>query len=776
MAFPTITPLPTPPTRGDEPTVFANRADEFLGALPQLASQANVLAQFVNDTAASISQQDVLARLAAEIGSDLNDVSNLTIGDIFTAGSLSSGSNIYLSKPTTFAGLVNLVSAGVNGGGTGTIYLFVPRGDGTFAVAYVQNVTAGTGASTWLISGRVYLPAGSRVGYKRLTGGTPFYTSGGSTPYIPAASVAAVGDVTGTPTTVGITMSIQLGLTYAPTPLSSQISAGAAANALNAASILAILAASYPSSITMGDAAAAALTVNTSFCWGTQAHTVGGLVRQVRVQTVTGGIGKIVCARVAGSSITVQKSWTVTTTGGGAVDTFGAETLGTVFVPAGCAFFYVPVTSGNLRYNSGGTSYRFAVGADTSDGASIAISNITATVSMSATIGYAASAAIAGRPADKSLSFERQVFAGSVVSGGWAVSGWSWSNGLVATGAGWTNQATVNLPSVIANKVARAKVRLAAATDKVGLVFNCVAIGYGGAGIILNGAGGTLDIYSLDASNNATLAESVMLPPGFIVAGEQYTIEATKNRLTMSAKVTRSLTRQSAAWSRTFMATSDTRDLVRYYGAPGVVCLAGNPSVLEFDASATVRPQPHLLIIGDSIAEGSSMGVSSSSWQNSWTYLLDNARGRGDVVIGARGGDTTTAFLSRMAADLSIWQPKYCLIQMGTNDSSQAIWRSNMATIVAAVLATGAIPVLCTYIPRTGIAGIQDKLTAMNADVTSGYFGRYDWVDFAAAVSLNNDRVTIDPSLYSDGAVHPNTAGAAAMFAQIQADAPYLFD
>lgn len=46
-----ITPLPTPPSR-DDPTNFSTRADAFLGALPDFATEANALAVDVNADAA----------------------------------------------------------------------------------------------------------------------------------------------------------------------------------------------------------------------------------------------------------------------------------------------------------------------------------------------------------------------------------------------------------------------------------------------------------------------------------------------------------------------------------------------------------------------------------------------------------------------------------------------------------------------------------------------------------------------------------------------------
>jgi hypothetical protein len=213
---------------------------------------------------------------------------------------------------------------------------------------------------------------------------------------------------------------------------------------------------------------------------------------------------------------------------------------------------------------------------------------------------------------------------------------------LTATGAGWTQQAIFAQPSVIANKTARAKIKLSATTDQVGIVYNCVALfpsttgSYGGSGVIINGPGNTLDIYALDGAQSATLAESVALPSGFIVAGETYIVETKKAGLLMSAKVTRSLTQQSVSWSWDYNQTSDTRNLVRFFGAPGVVNLAGTPTVTEFDYSAASRPQPWAVLISDSIGENSAVGVGTTNWPTGWVYQLDAARNRGRCCRGAR--------------------------------------------------------------------------------------------------------------------------------------------
>ncbi len=63
----TITPLPTPPSRSDPEATFVVRANDFLGALPDFATQANALAAQVNadkiaaETAAALAPAAIAA-------------------------------------------------------------------------------------------------------------------------------------------------------------------------------------------------------------------------------------------------------------------------------------------------------------------------------------------------------------------------------------------------------------------------------------------------------------------------------------------------------------------------------------------------------------------------------------------------------------------------------------------------------------------------------------------------------------------------------------------
>jgi hypothetical protein len=90
-------------------------------------------------------------------------------------------------------------------------------------------------------------------------------------------------------------------------------------------------------------------------------------------------------------------------------------------------------------------------------------------------------------------------------------------------------------------------------TDAPGLLFDCSLVEAYGAGVVLNGQSGALELYAVDATGAATLAASAALPAGYCAAGGRYVIEAIKHRLSWSMSVTRESdgARVDYAWSTT---------------------------------------------------------------------------------------------------------------------------------------------------------------------------------------------------------------------------------
>lgn len=69
MPAPTITPLPTPPSRSTDPTNFAIEADAFVAALPEFANDANAQATYLDNLAATVDADAASAAADADIAS-----------------------------------------------------------------------------------------------------------------------------------------------------------------------------------------------------------------------------------------------------------------------------------------------------------------------------------------------------------------------------------------------------------------------------------------------------------------------------------------------------------------------------------------------------------------------------------------------------------------------------------------------------------------------------------------------------------------------------------
>lgn len=73
MPAPEITPLPTAPSRLDDPGTFTNRADAFLGALPGLESDVNAAVTWMETTAEQVAEDAGTAAETVEQVSNLSD-------------------------------------------------------------------------------------------------------------------------------------------------------------------------------------------------------------------------------------------------------------------------------------------------------------------------------------------------------------------------------------------------------------------------------------------------------------------------------------------------------------------------------------------------------------------------------------------------------------------------------------------------------------------------------------------------------------------------------
>jgi lysophospholipase L1-like esterase len=261
---------------------------------------------------------------------------------------------------------------------------------------------------------------------------------------------------------------------------------------------------------------------------------------------------------------------------------------------------------------------------------------------------------------------------------------------------------------------------------------------------------------------------------GALTSGRSYTLRTVRKGHDYEVSLIDSVTQTETTLSTTaFIST-----LENFNGRAGFLHRAGSANGVKctYFERYVMFDDPKVIVLGDSNAYGMALDSRNmqnmpEDWRYAWPYRLDTARGRGDVLNASRPGETSTGLAGRLTIDLNLWNPDYVVIAMGTNDTLQATWRTQIAAVIAAVVARGATPVLCTFPPR---AATQAFLTAANADIRTGYFGDYPYIDLAFALTASNDSVTWNTSFDVGDGVHFNRAGHAAAYNQVKLDAPFL--
>lgn len=374
-------------------------------------------------------------------------------------------------------------------------------------------------------------------------------------------------------------------------------------------------------------------------------------------------------------------------------------------------------------------------------------------------------------------SINRTFFPGVSTPPGWNLGGATVNNGLSFTTPGTSSFARYDTNSAMNYGGAVAKFKVTDTAAQFGIGWTPQGTEQGGY-IEIDGTGNLLKAMQWVGTGNApsdisAWGRSVSIPA--LVSGHVYTLTTRRRGFTNEIVLIDNVTQAVTTLTTQFYSST----FENFNGRPGFLHRTGSASgvtCLYFEHYAMFE-RPKIVVLGDSNAYGAALDVSNFmrsrpiSWQNAWPYLLDAQRGRGDVLNASRPGEDSTGLAGRLAIDLNLWSPDFVVIAIGTNDPVQATWRTNVQTIINAVLARGATPVLCTFPPR---ADRQAFLTAANADIRSGYFGAYPYIDFAFALTSGNDSVTWNPAFSQSDGVHANILGHAAMFIQAQMDAPFL--
>jgi len=366
------------------------------------------------------------------------------------------------------------------------------------------------------------------------------------------------------------------------------------------------------------------------------------------------------------------------------------------------------------------------------------------------------------REAGKYNLLHETEFPGSSLPIGWAeAGGWTVNESLIPPGAGgWNKLAYWNRQTTPDKATVRARFALTDLDAKFSLVRKPSGVIGGTVGEI-DFSTATISLYG-DWDGTTTppaVAESAAF--GFTPSASHLYEVALKND---ARSITLTLTDLTTGDT---ISTTDS-DAGAAWDNPGIMYHAGGVAFSQFSFYADMPKAPQVLVLGDSLAEGSTLLSNGASPSDRWA---DKVRVKlvGDVAILGRGGESAASIRSRLSTDLDSYEPRYVVIALGTNDSVYADWLVDISNIIGMVEAKGAIPVLTTFPPR---ADRQAFLNSVNAYIRgSGYL----YVDFAKALTANNDGTTwASGVVYSDN-IHPNVAGHLAMFERFVQDLPQVF-
>ncbi|PIF30756.1 lysophospholipase L1-like esterase [Flavobacterium sp. 9] len=347
--------------------------------------------------------------------------------------------------------------------------------------------------------------------------------------------------------------------------------------------------------------------------------------------------------------------------------------------------------------------------------------------------------------------------------------GWSVGNDGIAisTGGGWGNSALLNKYTTIDRVSSRALVQIINTASIFSLIRKPTTLNQFGTVAQVDCSTSMLKIYtSWDGSSTIpTVAKSISIPFS-IIANRKYLLELKKNKAFTTFTFTDTTNLNNTISLMYNQETEIISGIGRQWGAPGVMFNSGSIKLKRFTYATEFPNAPKVLVTGHSFVEGYALYAEGDSSKTYSNLLLDSLNG--DVAIAGRGGEDISTINTRN--DIDFFSPTYHLVDIGSNDTVYATWLAGIQTYISKIQASGAIPVLATIAPRS------DRQTFINQANDWIRLGTYNYVDFAKALTVNNDGLTQDASLFWTDYVHPNIAGNARMFQQLKIDAPYLWD
>ena len=156
---------------------------------------------------------------------------------------------------------------------------------------------------------------------------------------------------------------------------------------------------------------------------------------------------------------------------------------------------------------------------------------------------------------------------------------------------------------------------------------------------------------------------------------------------------------------------------------------------------------------------------------NRWTYYLKQNGWLKNILLNGFGGEGTPNAMTSLQNALKVSKPKKIVWALGMNDGSDSenspstTWKNGIDTLIQICNDNNIELIMCT-IPTVPTINNEEK----NAFIRSS---GYRYIDFALAVGADSSGNWYSGMLSSDN-VHPDVAGAKALFTRAIADVPEL--
>lgn len=290
-----------------------------------------------------------------------------------------------------------------------------------------------------------------------------------------------------------------------------------------------------------------------------------------------------------------------------------------------------------------------------------------------------------------------------------------------------------------------------------------------------SGKNGTdsLKIYLWNNTNHTATPAYAYALPFAIQTG--YTYQLTMRKLVWDFEVM-VLRSDGLAYTMPLLRQNSKPNFGCLWGYPTAFIYAGHVQVTKFSITSSYSTTPTLLAFMDSYGEGNALSGLPGQEANAYINMLGSIIGFDQVVVCARGGESTVSAQTRFSGELDWYhRARFGLIALGINDNDTTILKKNLAKMTDSLLAYQITPIVATIPPRADAANNRAWVLSINHYIRTVIAGKGARIfDIAAALTVNGKGLYFKPGYYMRDSVHISPLGNQAALNQLGQDVPKL--